>query len=431
MKSSKTGSGELVSSKVSNDLNILYIVGFYGTPPLNYFSKYVKDNRTAKLTILKLPVVRPTKDKFSTEALLLNYDGTEKRLPLNLNVSVSLPVTYIFQYAFNFCALLWFLINSKVKKFNICIGEPSTNIFIANILKFLGIVEYTVFMNGDIVPEVEKIKDSFYLRDLENTSIVRFIDKLLVRIQTFFRKVGMHSDLIWYSNEVTVSWDVSHGFKVANDKIVSQTVTIDSIGIEEKINISKDKNTLCYIGRLDELAGLDISLEALRYIKKEIPSVHLLIVGGDSITAEKYKKMAENLGISRNVTFYGFIPEMEDAYSILRRGRYGLALYKPDPLNVSLFAEPSKPKEYIKQGIPVVISRGGPEVGKVIEEFDAGVLVEYDPKLVADKIIFLLKDAAIYEKLKLGVLAFAKAYDYRPIFESFLSKLIEKYIESL
>ncbi|PJA41009.1 hypothetical protein CO178_01095, partial [candidate division WWE3 bacterium CG_4_9_14_3_um_filter_34_6] len=99
------------------------------------------------------------------------------------------------------------------------------------------------------------------------------------------------------------------------------------------------------IGRLDEYAGIDISLHSLAEIKKKIPTIKLLIVGGGETSVEKYKSLAKDLGISKNVSFFGFIDSIDEAFNIIKHASIGLAMYKPSDTNVSLYAEPSKPKE--------------------------------------------------------------------------------------
>lgn len=80
-----------------------------------------------------------------------------------------------------------------------------------------------------------------------------------------------------------------------------------------------ERNIIFFLSLLDEFhkyKGLEYLLKALKIVKKEIPSLKL-IVGGKGILMEYYRKMAASMGLEDNVEFAGFIPDenMADYYS--------------------------------------------------------------------------------------------------------------------
>ena len=144
------------------------------------------------------------------------------------------------------------------------------------------------------------------------------------------------------------------------------------------------------------------------------------------MTVQRYKEMAKKLGVEENVKFYGYVPEMSDALKIISRTKLGLALYKPSSDNVSLHADVAKPKEYLKVGVPVVITKKGPSVGAEIEGAGGGVRVKYDPKEVSETVVSLLRNKKEYKKLQEGVMSLGSVYDYRSNFKNLLEDILSK-----
>ena len=103
-----------------------------------------------------------------------------------------------------------------------------------------------------------------------------------------------------------------------------------------------------------------------------------------------------------------------------------MVLYKPDDNNPSMYSEPSKPKEYIRLGIPVLSTLKGPNIGYEIEKYKAGFLVDYNPKSIAKVIIKILQDEKNYKKLAEGIIAFGKDYDYRKVNEKLFSEITRR-----
>jgi len=66
---------------------------------------------------------------------------------------------------------------------------------------------------------------------------------------------------------------------------------------------------------------------------------------------------------------------------------------------------------------------GGPEVGNEIERYGAGILVPYEPQEIASSVANILLDTPKYEKLKQGVLRYAKLCDYRKAFSNLIKEL--------
>jgi glycosyltransferase involved in cell wall biosynthesis len=405
--------------------NILYIINFYGTPPLNYFEKYIKQETKIKLTIIKLPSVRPMKNRFLLDAFILYPTG--KKIPFNISIwfPFSDYVVYALQYFINTLFLFYFLLRDMPKKYDLVIGETAYGSAVIFFIKKFGKAKYSMFMNGDILPD-ENRSTAFYFTSTRFKKITLMLDRIFVGIQKYLRNIGLKNDLIWYPNIVVKKWDESHKY-FAKDSVVIPTVLLSSTEVEENIKNTREPHTIGYIGRLDEYAGVDMSLQVLSKLKSKIPDIKMILVGGGTATVQKYMKMAVELGVNDSVCFYGYVPDITEATKILSVAKLGLALYKPDKNNVSLFAEPAKPKDYLKLGIPPVLTVGGPQVSYDIKKYNAGLMCEYNPEDITQQVIQVLKDETVYTELQKGILDFAKTCDYKKAFSELLTE-VEKRI---
>jgi len=401
---------------------LIYIVSFYGIPPLNFLQKYLEENNLAKVTVVVLPIMRPTKNRLSMNVFVL--DENKRKIEKNINIFSPWPLIfeYIVQYFLNFYFLFKFLRKLERKKFDLCIAEPSFGAAMAYLLKKLKKCKFTVYMNGDILANPEISSKTHYL---PQSKINKFFDSLLIKVQYFLRKIAYKNDLIWYPNRKIKKWDNEKGY-FAKKEIIATAGVIDSKITQENIKISKSNHSICYMGRLDEYAGLDIAISSLKIIKQEIPDIEMVVVGGGDLAIEKYKKIAVADGVDNNLKFFGFVPNTEDAIAILAKSMIGLALYKPVKDNISLYTEPGKVKDYLKAGLPVIMAKGGPDICDDIVKYNAGVVVDYDEKSIARNIINILTNQQLYNGLQKGVLEVSKIFDYRESFQNVWSLICQK-----
>ena len=404
--------------------SLLYIINFYGSPPLNYFEKYIKETKSAHITILKLPSVRTSKFRLIIDAFI--KDEQDKRHNFHLNVLLPLPyfVLFILQYAINAILALYLLRKIKRKKFDIGIGETNFGSAVCYILRKLRVLKFSVYFNGDILPDPSSSPKCFFLPNPTRFHFIcKFIDTIFLKLQERLRKLGYLNDAVWYGNETIKKWDEKRGFK-SKSHFVADPILIDFNEYIKYKKTKKNKDMICYIGRIDEYVGLDVIISSLLLVKKKIPTINLQVVGGSGIILEKYKKLVEKLNLSKNVTFYGFLPKMEDAFSIMSKCALGVALYKPTPDNVSMFSQPAKPKEYIKVGLPVLVTKNGPPIGKEIVSYRAGLDSLYDQNDASRAIVKALTDDKYYLSLQKGVEDYAKKNHYFNTIKKVWQKII-------
>jgi glycosyltransferase involved in cell wall biosynthesis len=118
--------------------------------------------------------------------------------------------------------------------------------------------------------------------------------------------------------------------------------------------------------------------------------------------------------VAERVDFLGLMNH-EELFTYLPTCRVALAPYVPDPANYTYYADPTKPKEYLACGVPVVITRV-PWVAELIEQRPMGIAIDYSEEQLAEACSRLLSDEAFWQKCRKEALAYAKEIDWSAIY---------------
>jgi len=120
-------------------------------------------------------------------------------------------------------------------------------------------------------------------------------------------------------------------------------------------------NIILFVGQLGKFhrwKNLDLLLKALVLVKREIPDVKLIVIGGGDL--KEYEKLSKNLGLENNVEFLGFVSKKEliDAYKKVKI--LVLPSSKSEAFGIVIL-------EALALGTPVVVSKVG-EFPIIVEE---------------------------------------------------------------
>jgi glycosyltransferase involved in cell wall biosynthesis len=110
---------------------------------------------------------------------------------------------------------------------------------------------------------------------------------------------------------------------------------------------------LFYHGSLPKRYGLDLVLQAMDRVRRQIPGIHLTIVGeGEHL--ESLKRMAEDLDLNeRHVQFKEIVPA-EQLPPLIAAADIGVVPYRDDVFTDSLL--PTKLMEYALMGLPCIVA---------------------------------------------------------------------------
>ena len=182
-------------------------------------------------------------------------------------------------------------------------------------------------------------------------------------------------------------------------KFIPITKKDDALSIELKL---KDKKVLAFLGSFFKYEGLEFAIKALPIIEKGIPNIHLLLVG-DGNEKENLQYLSKQLGVEHLVTFVGRVKfdKINEYYSLA-----DALVFPRESIKLTHLVTPLQPLECMALQLPVIASDVGGHK-ELIEDGKTGLLFEAENiESLSVKVIQLLKDTALQEKLKVNGLAY-------------------------
>lgn len=206
--------------------------------------------------------------------------------------------------------------------------------------------------------------------------------------------------------------------KIKKKDIRGKHRSLVTLGMKnEKIERRKPtgKIILGFIGVIREMQGLDLVFDYLS--KKKNKNIAFEIIGS-GYKLDHYKNLSRKMKL-KNVIFHGFV---EDLNKTIRRWNIGLALYENREDNVSIYCEPTKIKDYLEFGLPVITTKAT-YFHKELKEAKAGDVIEENVDNLDKSIQKIGKEYAIN---LLGIKKILKKYEYTSWYDEKFSFLTKK-----
>lgn len=197
-------------------------------------------------------------------------------------------------------------------------------------------------------------------------------------------------------------------------ELIYPGVTLDSYKRSRKTNFS---GKILFVGKLDkthEWKGLRYLLEAMPTVLNSYPEAALEVVGGGDYI-ERYKQLAEELNIKKNVTFVGSVPNTEVGNYYSRNDIFVLPSYSDaESLGLVLL-------EALTYGLPIVATKVG-GIPYTIVDGKNGLLAEpHNSDSLSEQLIKLLTDDQLRESISIQNKARSKLYDWNIHIEKLLN----------
>ncbi|MFC1947591.1 glycosyltransferase [Chloroflexota bacterium] len=286
-------------------------------------------------------------------------------------------------------------------KYDLFIAIDSPYPFSGLILRKLRLVKKVFSIIGDHFPPQQRMQLSTFF-----SWFYGYADELAQN----------YSEVVWYFTTRLI--DINRNEGVIKNESVPRLVVPIGIDMEMKRDESEsniERNSIGYIGRLNEEIGMELVLEAMGDIVNAVPGMTLKIIGsGDNEQA--LKTMVHEKGLDDNVVFYGFMADRDKAKKILSRCAVSVAPYVPGVAYSIQYTDPAKVKEYIECGTPVIMTKV-PELAIEINEKKAGFAVDYDREEIARVMLKLLTDDKLWHEYRNNISHLAARYDYIKLYD--------------
>ena len=181
--------------------------------------------------------------------------------------------------------------------------------------------------------------------------------------------------------------------RYVNIKDVMVLLNVPILDLFNVSNSIKEKSIIISLGNISKKRGFDKLLFSIKKIKQTNPNVKLLIVGKILDTNKFSNWVGDYIRTNRleeNIEFIDWIPH-SDVVKYIETSVVGIILFQPIHYN-NLIGLPNKLFEYMACRIPVIAS-DFPEIRKVVEELNCGILVDpTDTQEITDAILWLLEN---------------------------------------
>lgn len=275
-------------------------------------------------------------------------------------------------------------------RFNYFIGLESMNALAGILMRKLGVVKKVIYYVSDYSPQrySQKWFNWLYL----------YLDRFC----------AMHADYIWDVSTAMQPARIKAGLDPSKSAPV---IHVPNALNPKQIKFNSFKNIkpffLVYMGTLGEDNGSDVAIKAIPLILKNYPKILLHIIGGGEKDMPRLQRLVSDLGIERQVKFYGYILDGNKMSEIIRSCYLALAPYRAFPGSPRYFGDAGKIRAYAAAGVPI-ITTDVPPLGKEVKKRGAALIVRDNPIDFAEAIIKVFSDRNLYLQLRKGTISFAR-----------------------
>lgn len=191
---------------------------------------------------------------------------------------------------------------------------------------------------------------------------------------------------------------------VRKEKIIVIPNGID-LEMIEKVKPANEGFDVIYVGRLVKDKNVDVLLKSIALVKEKIPRIRVAVVG-DGPERKNLESLAKNLGIRKNVKFFGFIKRYEDVIALMKSSKVFVLPSTREGFGIVCL-------EALACGLPIIAIKD--QLGFKIREGKDGFLVKLDEGEIAEKIIKARKIRVKLSRIK--------NFDWRTIAEKYVGIL--------
>ena len=334
----------------------------------------------------------------------LDWDGKKYEPKINEKITVhkvSTPSRSNLKIAARRCY-------DNMKKKGIELGKETNYDFILTIFHPFHLVPKAAVSCGKELkkPVIIKIDDAIYEKASGLKNLQRKIEK------AYNSRTLQNADKVLVMNEYTKNL-VNDYYRVSMEKI---SIVTNGTDLKKFYTKKEDTKRIIFSGAMYHHRGIDILLDSVQEVVKKISNVEFLLLG-DGPEMQKLQEIVIKNNLSENVIFKGWV-NREEIPEFLATSTIGIGPLRST--DVTKGALPIKVLEYMASSLPILAMKGTlPD--EVLEDGINGYAIE-NSKELARKIIHLLENESIRDKMAIKSREMAKKYDWKNVAESIISE---------
>jgi glycosyltransferase involved in cell wall biosynthesis len=369
---------------------VTHATEIYG--PLHALENYLKNVRSSFLII-----AHPLYESSLRYSVSRHYvRGRVVREKKFMALRSSEPLLYLQSLV-----LTIYLVLRLRRRIDIYIGAGNLNALAGIVLRAFGLVGKSVFYVIDYTP-------------------TRFKNRVINKIYNLLNLVCVkHVDRVWsVSERIAYIWR-NIGLEDLRNYVVPIGIEVEEI--PRAFDLSKRRrNVLAFAGHLTREKGVQLVIEAMEDLVKRFPEIRLEIIGTGPFEKE-LREMVRKKGLEKWISFLGRMDHKRLMQHLTTCG-ICLATYEPSNDNIAYYADPTKPKEYLACGCPVIITRV-PWIAKEIERRQMGIAINYNKHELVEAVARLITDHELYERCQRNALEFVSNLSWETIFSEAFKKI--------
>ena len=339
-----------------------------------------------------------------SEAIKVSPDGEECLARIEALERLPLFLRLICHFILSVAWILWYGWGATI-----AVGAGNINAVAASVSRCLGAVDKVVFFAIDFAP----IRFGSYA-----------LDHLYLLIEWL---ASVSCNVVWNLSpamprarreRINLPWKWA-----APDLIVPMGAHLLHANLKDTLSHRSPSPLVAYMGVLNPNSGVDLLIEAMRFVQERVGDAKLVVIGTGSEDKKLANMCANNLK-NKSFVFTGFIDDHRNLEEMLAGAWVGVAPYRDDAKSFSRYADPGKIKTYLCLALPVVMTNV-PPIAKAIGAQECGIVTAPDARDLADAIILLLEDAEVRTSMERRAFQFGLTFSWPRVFENALNETFE------
>jgi len=299
---------------------------------------------------------------------------------------------------------------SNIKKKAIEIGKSDSFDFVFTIFHPFHLVPKAAVETAKIlgIPSIVKVDDAIYEKANGIKSLQRKIEKMI------------NGKTLRTGTKILVSNNDTKKIIIDEYNVSAKNIAIIPNGVDLsmfKTSVKKNPKKIIFAGAMYYHRGLDVLLESIPLVVKEIPDVKFVLLGSGN-EMDKLKEIVSKNKLDDSVEFKGWI-KREDIPKNISDASIGIG-----PLRlteVTSRALPIKVLEYMAVSLPVIAQKGTlPK--DVLQNEKNGFFIENHIEL-AEKIILLLNEPKKVEDMGAHSLKLVQKFSWNHVVSSIIKEV--------